>query len=70
MKHLKSRTNRSVYGILAVVLLHAVAKHLKFDLTEYGLDVDTIATMLEGGFGAAAIYFRTNARTDIKGDKP
>lgn len=69
MKHFKSRTNRSVYAILAVVLLRAVAKHFQFDLTEYGLDVDAIATMLEGGFGTAAIYFRTNIKNDLGGSK-
>lgn len=65
MRHTKSRTNRSIYGILAVVVLRALAKHLGVDATEYGVNVDDVAFLLQGGLGAAAIYFRTHIKTPL-----
>lgn len=65
MKHTKSRTNRSVYAIIAVVFLQALSKHLGFELDEYGVNVDDVAFLLQCALGSAAIYFRTHIKTSL-----
>lgn len=65
MAHTKSRTNKTAYAIIAVVIGRAVARHLHVDLDLYGLGVDELSSLLELGLGALVVYFRTNIRTDI-----